>query len=124
MQIAPEFVDALAGLDLHGLDREQGTVYATNASFELMFTNRAWSQFAAGNSGADIDRRWGLGSNVLEATGAKLRPFYTALFERALRTRTPQEHIYECSSDALFRKMHMRILPLDRGRPGLLVAST
>jgi hypothetical protein len=122
MEVSPQFVDSLASLDLSGLDREQGTVYAVNAQLDLVYFNSAWARFASANGGEAIAGRWGLGSNVLEACGAPLRPFYEQLFGEALQRGLPLEHTYECSSPEQYRKMHMRVLPL--GGRGLLIANT
>jgi hypothetical protein len=98
-------------------------VYGLWADLSLAYTNAEWFRFAKENNGEHILDTWCLGKNILDATPDVLLSFYKTLYSKGLESRHPIEHIFNCSSPRVERKLLMRILPLREGE-GLLVETS
>jgi hypothetical protein len=86
----------------------------------MAYFNSGWKRFAAQNDGEPaISERWSLGAQVLDAMAAPIRSFFRENFERVLHERRRWEHLYECSSSSVDRRMKMTVYPLG-AREGLL----
>ncbi len=100
------------------------TIYFMLPDLTLAYVNLGWTQFAAQNGGEPtISLNWPIGSCVLEAMAASLRPFFAENFAKCLRERRPWEHHYECSSPDLYRSFVMMTYPVGAGE-GLLVVNS
>lgn len=87
------------------------TTYILSAERTLLRFNRAWDQFARANGGTELLSAWPRGSSLLAALPAPLRAFYTRGFEHTCKTGEPWEHVYDCSSDQVFRTFRMTAYP-------------
>jgi hypothetical protein len=115
----PSFARLLAGFYRQPLDQGDDVIYGVWPDLTLGYTNARWARFAIENDGADVLRRWTLGTSVRSAFGADLDLFYTRAFGEVLATGTIWQHTYTCPSPRQRRWFNMRALPL--GREGLLV---
>lgn len=96
------------------LEAEPTTIYAVDGDLHLRYVNPAWAHFArAGGAtwAGEPSGPFGLGTSVMDAVPAILRPFYEGLYAAARRTREPQEHSYECSTPTRLQHYRMRVLP-------------
>jgi hypothetical protein len=101
------------------LDEDESTYVALDPGGAIVWTNAAWNRFAIANGGTEVLRRFRPGTSYFEGIAAPLRGFYQSLLLNALTTGEVVDHTYECSSADVFRRFHMRALPLDR--KGLLL---
>lgn len=118
-QCDPSFERLLAGFYRQPLDQGDDVIYGVWPDLTLAYSNARWARFAIENDGADVLRRWTLGTSVRAAFGPDLDPFYTQAFAAVLATGTIWQHTYTCPSSRQTRWFNMRALPL--GREGLLV---
>lgn len=85
--------------------------YLLSRELRIVRVNRAWTRFADANGG--LDPRWGRGAYLLDAIAPPLRGFYRDLHLETFDAAERREHDYECSSDEVFRRFHMIVLPVD-----------
>ena len=109
----------LAPFDRDVLDRDPSSICACTADLRIVFVNRAWTEFGRANGTGALSQS-GVGAHMLASTPAVLRPFYDALFARAVASAEPVDWDYECSSPTTLRTFRMRVLKLASG--GLLVS--
>ena len=123
-QCDPRFRPLLTDFNPGVLQNASGAVYGLWPDLTLAFLNPAWFRFAAEDRGEPaISRDWTLGRCVLEAIPLPLRAFFEGNYRRSLMEARPWEHIYECSSDEVHRKFHMKVFPL-RNSEGLLLVNS
>ncbi len=124
MQAHSDFLPALELFDLEVLDRSPSVAYGVWPDLRLAYFNTGWERFAAENDGQpEIARSWSLGRAISDALPEVLKPNYLARFQACLNTRTPWQHVYECSSDRTRRWFHMTVYPLLQGSGLLFVHS-
>lgn len=120
----PLFFKLLDEFDLNQLEKDNGTIYGLWPDLTLAYMNPAWSRFAAEHGEhCGISEAWPLGRSVIEATSARLRPFYIGNFGRCLRERRPWEHVCQQTVGRVHRQFHMTVFPLGRSE-GLLVVNS
>ena len=119
----PEIESILQSYPLDSLHQSNDSVYALRADLTLVYVNSGWSRFASENGGSAIPDRWPLGSSILDAIPAVLRPFFADNFARCLNSNSPWQHLYECSSPQVFREFQMIAYPLGN-RQGFLVVNS
>jgi hypothetical protein len=112
MPLDPAFAHPILVDDLAEFERQGDTVYALSGEHRLVYVNPAWERFARENGADWPHASLSLGASVMEATPEVLRAFYRELFESARRSGAPVDHDYECSSPRTFRKLRMRVYPL------------
>jgi hypothetical protein len=105
--------------DEGALEADASSFAAIDAGATIVWTNKAWRDFAEANGGPRSLRAGAVGLSYLEPIAPPILPFYAESFSRALETGTPLEQDYECSSDQVFRKFRLRALPVDQA--GLLL---
>lgn len=109
------------GFDPSSFEASANVIYALSADLRLRYCNPAWFRFARENGGEPaLSRRFPLGSAIVDALDASVREFYLGAWRYVLDTGEVWEHVYECSSDTVFRLYHQRVYPL-RETAGLLV---
>jgi hypothetical protein len=91
-------------------DIEQ-TTYILSGERTLLRVNRAWEQFALANRGEQLVLAWPRGSSVLDAMPTPLRAFYSRGYDHTCQTGQRWEHVYECSSDRIYRSLRMIAYP-------------
>jgi hypothetical protein len=102
--------------DLLDLEVDPSTYVAIDPAGVILWHNRAWTDFALANGGADVPARFGPGASYVGAIPDVLRGFFERAFAESLASGRPFEHDYECSSDQLFRTFHLRAMPVrERG---------
>ncbi len=120
----PEFEPLVGRYDLAQLEKSDNTIYGIWPDFTLAYVNRGWYRFAEDNDGlAAISSAWPLGSPILDAVPSILREFYREKYTVCLSKRCRWEHLYECSTDTVYREFHMTTYPLGAGE-GLLVVNS
>ncbi|NQU38585.1 MAG: hypothetical protein HQ523_01395 [Lentisphaerae bacterium] len=118
------FPALLDGFDLETLERDPHSIFALSPDLWLIYLNPAWFVFAKENSGnPGISERFAIGTPVLSAISATLRPFYSSAYRETLLTGTVWHHDYECSSPERFRLYHQTAYPL-HNRQGILVINS
>jgi hypothetical protein len=121
----PAFASLLVGYDFGELQQHRGTIYGMWPDLTLAYLNPAWTMFARDNGGEpNISTAWPLGRSIIDAIPPPLRPFYVENYHRCLAEGRPWEHVYECSSPRVERKLHMSVLPLGRAQGFLVINST
>lgn len=109
---------------LNELHESDDTIYAMQPDLTLVYVNRGWGRFAAENGGEPvISQRWPLGRSILEAIPQILQPFFYDNYEHCLKSGSPWQHRYECSSASIYREFLMTTYPLGSGQ-GLLVVNS
>lgn len=98
---------------------DPSSVYAVTADLRIAYVNPGWHDFARANEAKWQEGEWGVGSCVMDAVPAILRPFYEQLFAEAFASGEIVEHDYECPSPKMVRNYRMRILPSQS--PGLVI---
>lgn len=112
----------LQSFDLDALDREEGVVVLLDREGVIVWHNAAWLRFALENEGFAIAQHFSVGSRYLDGVSGPLRVYFAAMFSDVMVTQEPFEQDYECSSPLLFRRHHLRVLPI--ADQGLLVEHT
>jgi hypothetical protein len=115
----PTFERLLAGFYRQPLDQGDDVIYGVWSDLTLAYSNARWARFAVENNGADVLKRWTIGTSIRSAFGPELDLFYARGFGDALATGTIWQHTYTCPSSRQIRWFNMRALPL--GNEGLLV---
>lgn len=114
------FRPLLADFEAAALESASGAVIGLWSDLTLAFRNPAWFQFVVENGGEpEISQDLTLGSSILEAIRAPLRPFFAGNYRRSLQEGRPWVHAYKCSPDEVHRRFHMKVFPL-RNSEGLL----
>lgn len=109
----PDFRKLLRDFDLVRFKSLKNTIYGLWRDFTYAYLNRAWFTFASENGGAPaVCDNWGLGSNLLDAMCADIRPFYEDHYLQCLEKDEVWEHDYECSSPRKFRQFRQTVYPL------------
>ena len=96
-------------------------IYVLDSSFRIAYCNLAWDRFALENGGDGVLRKEQIGRSVIDATPARLRPFYLAIYRRVLQYGEEADCVYECSSPETLRRFHMHIKRKDTGKGTFLV---
>ena len=122
MQLHPNFAILIDKYLSHGLALEQGTIFGMWPDLTLAYTNDGWDRFAEANDGSQVLKQFSLGCSVPQATSAVLQPFFVENYQRCLAELRPWEHLYECSSPEVFRRLKMTVFPLGNAE-GLLVVN-
>ncbi|MCE9607266.1 MAG: hypothetical protein K8U03_20465 [Planctomycetia bacterium] len=118
------FLPLLAEFDSDVLERSRDTIYGVWPDLTLAYLNPAWYVFAFENcSEPDIARDWILGRSILDSLPAPIHGFFQKNYRRCLVEGRPWHHVYECSSDEVFRKFHLTVLPLGKSEGLLLINS-
>ncbi len=118
------FESHLVGYDLDELDTHAGSIYALDSDLTVVYYNEGYRSFARQNGAIRlIERRWGLGSNWLEALPGCLRTFYEDALRQCMSGGSVWEHEYECSSAETFRRFHQRAYPLGE-QGGVLIVNS
>jgi hypothetical protein len=103
------------------LDRDPSSIVAIAPDGRIGWANEGWFRFARANGGESA--AIGIGANYFASIGgAELRRDFHAAVTATLSSGEPFEMDYECSSAAVYRAYHLRMLPLS-GRALLLVHS-
>lgn len=123
-KIDPEFRPLLRNHDLDALATQSCVTYGLRPDFRLSYLNSSWFSFAAQNGGEpQLSDHWGLGTSIFRNMPALIRDFYSLHYSECLRTDGVWNHLYECSSDSVFRQFYQTAYSLDRGS-GLLVTNS
>ncbi len=96
-------------------------IYVLDSSFRIAWCNLAWDRFALENGGDGVLREQQIGRSAIDATPARLRAFYMAVYNRVLHYGEEADCVYECSSAETFRRFHMHIKRKDTPRGAFLV---
>lgn len=116
----PVFERLMSGFHSDAMYLSQDSICGLWPDLTMAYFNSGWTQFAERNGGEPtISERWSIGSQVLDAMAVPIRGFFREKFERVLRERRLWEHLYECSSSSVERRMKMTVYPLG-AREGLL----
>jgi hypothetical protein len=60
-------------------------IYVLDSAFRIAYCNLAWDRFALENGGNCVLRKEQIGRSAIDATPARLRPFYIAIYSRVLQ---------------------------------------
>lgn len=115
LRMDARFHALLGSHTLESIEAERGSVIGLWADGRIALLNSGWHRFAHENDGVAVLERWPLGSDFFSAISRVLRDYYAQAFARAVRTRQPWEHSYDCHSPATKRQFRLRALPLDQG---------
>lgn len=109
---------------LNELHESDDTIYAMQPDLTLVYVNRGWRKFAAENGDLPaISHHWPLGRSILDAIPKILQPFFLDNYQHCLKSGSPWQHRYECSSASTYREFLMTTYPLG-ARQGLLVVNS
>jgi hypothetical protein len=113
MYLAEDFRPIMRRFDLHHLDASQATAIGVRADDSVGYVNAHWYTFARDNGVEDPGSVWDLARPIPEAILPPLRPFYEHLFRKARTSHEEGSHDYECSAPHLYRRFHLRVVPLE-----------
>ena len=94
-------------------EHNSAIIYMLDSNLNIAWCNAAWDRFALENGGDRLVREHQIGHNVLDVTPPPLLPFYEKLFGSVLHDGKERDHVYECSSDDVFRRFHMHVVRKD-----------
>ena len=122
LQIDPTFREAIAYLDLTSIAVSRDVTFIVDKHLILRAFNGAWTAFAMQNDGATIIDRFPLGAAIDAVFPVVLKDYFRSAYATALRTHTPFELDYECSSVDQLRHFHQSAYPLVDAA-GLVIAN-
>lgn len=105
------------------VENDSSVIFTLDEDLQLTYCNPAWDRFAVKNGAAWLRMPAPIGRSVLDAISGPLRSYYESVYKKALGTRQPWGHLYECSSATFSRKFFLQVLPLRASR-GLLVINS
>jgi hypothetical protein len=123
LQIDTGFERLLGAHTAAELDAEPGSVVGLWPDGSIAFLNGAWRRFAEQNGGAEVLRRWPIGSDLLRGITGPLRDYYARAFAQVREEQKPWEQSYDCYTPTQHSQFHLRVLPLDQ-RGMLLIHSS
>jgi hypothetical protein len=97
------------------LDAEHGSVVGLWPDGRIAFLNSAWRRFAEQNEGAEVIRRWPLGSDFLLGISGELRDYYARALAGVRAGGEPWEQSYGCYAPCSRCRFRLRVLRLDQG---------
>ncbi|MBE7543363.1 MAG: hypothetical protein KJZ79_02595 [Bryobacteraceae bacterium] len=109
MQI-PGSISDPAALTRAALEHDPSVIYFLDRHLRINWCNAAWDRFARENRGPHLIRQQTIGFPILNAFPDTLVQFYASMYESVLATGVPVSHEFECSSDTLFRRIHLFVL--------------
>jgi hypothetical protein len=95
-------------------DRDPNVIYAVADNFRIVRCNRAWDTFALENNGSAAKQNKVLGVHLFAVIPRDLSNFYDEGFQTA-RKQGRWQHIFDCSSARVIRRLRMRITPFGSG---------
>ena len=113
MYLADDYRPYVRRFDLHHLEASASTTIGVRSDDTIGYLSAAWYTFARDNGVLDPGTVWDVARPLSDAIPEPLRPFYAHLFQMARRAGAEVTHDYECPSPQLFRRFHMRVLPLE-----------
>jgi len=112
LDVPPEMRLEAAGFRIENVEADNSIIFMLNPDLRIIYSNKAWDQFASQNGGKGLNRAAILGTPILDAVAEPLKAFYANAFAEAMEKGRPWGHDYECSSPDSYRLFHMRVLPL------------
>jgi PAS domain-containing protein len=103
-------------------DSDPAIIYALDQDLRFVRCNPAWDRFARNNGKAELTGSSLLGTCIMDVTPAVLRDFYRTAYDSVRKFQRQWWHIFDCSSQDVFRSFQMRILPA--AADGILVVNT
>ncbi|HVM93114.1 MAG TPA: hypothetical protein VMT67_09910 [Terriglobales bacterium] len=104
------------------LEASSTVSFLLNRDLHIIYCNPAWDRFAIENDGAELVRARILPFDLRRVLTDDLRPYYLSVFKDSAKAGAVRDCLYECSSPQAFRRVHMRIHPLQAGS-GFLVTN-
>lgn len=98
-----------AALTRAALEHDPSVIYFLDRQLRINRCNAAWDRFALENRGPQLLRQQMTGFPILSVFPQPVAGFYAALYSSVFATREPVSQEYECSSDTVYRLMHLRI---------------
>jgi hypothetical protein len=95
-------------------DRDPHVIYAVDQNFRIVRCNRAWDTFALENNGAAAKQKKVRGVYLFAVIPRDLSKFYAAGFESA-RQQGRWQHVFDCSSARVIRRLRMTVTPFGSG---------
>lgn len=105
------------------VEADTSIIFCLDLNLTITYCNPAWDRFAMENSGSRLCRPGVIGRSILEFIGGPQRDYYARTYKRLLTVGEAWEHEYECSSKEVYRKFHLRAVPI-RKTAGLLVINS
>ena len=100
----------LDALTRSALELDPSVIYFVDRHLNIIWCNAAWDRFARENRGLHLVREQMMGFPLLRAFPETLVDFYTSLYQSVLATGVPASHGFECSSDTIYRRIHLYVL--------------
>jgi hypothetical protein len=105
------------------VETDTSVIFCLDGDLTITYCNPAWDRFALDNGGSELCRPAVVGRGFLEYISGPQREFYSRTYSRLLAKTEPWEHEFECSSKDLYRKYHMRVVPIQK-QAGLFVVNS
>ena len=104
---------------------EDGTsvIFCLNPDLIITYCNPAWDRFAVQNGGQALCRPYPIGRCILDSISGPDRDYFAKRFRETLNQSEPWERDYECSTADVYRKMRMRVLPMQAVRALIVINS-
>ncbi len=98
----------------HGYDSDAHVTYTVDERFCLAQCNKAWDAFALDNNGSAARFSKVRGVSLFQVIPPDLSAFYQNGFQAA-RQQGQWQHVFDCSSARVLRRLHMTINRLGSG---------
>lgn len=95
-------------------DLHPHVIYALDQDFRIVRCNRAWDTFALENNGSGVKRDEVHGQRLFHVIPRDLSPYYCQGFETA-KQRGEWQHVFDCSSARVMRRLSMTVTPFGAG---------
>jgi PAS domain-containing protein len=105
------------------VEADTSVIFCLDPNLTITYCNPAWDRFAKENGGSELYRPSVIGRSILEFIGGPQRDYYARTYKRLLAVAEPWDHEYECSSKEVYRRFHLRAVPIKK-RAGLLVINS
>jgi hypothetical protein len=87
-------------------------IFLVDSELRITYCNPAWDTFAMANGGEGVLAEHVIGSNLMSAIAEPLHPLFRDVCRSCREHHLTFDMDYECSTAALYRLLHVKILPL------------
>lgn len=91
------------------LEAEPGSAYLLAPDLSIRYVNEGWRRFARENGAPDLATSWSWSAPVSCYVAPALRERFEAKYLRVLARKVPWSHVYECSSEGVYRKFNVTV---------------
>jgi len=91
------------------LETEKGSAYLLAPDLSIRYVNEGWRRFARENGAPELASTWDQIGAISSYVVPQLRESFETTYLRVLAKRVACSHVYECSSDRVYRKFEVKV---------------